>query len=48
MTQAVDWSTGLGVSQTEALMGKIMAEKVGGISGRNRYVIVHVLSELEL
>jgi hypothetical protein len=51
MSHALDWSISLGPNQTEALMGKVTMEKdkaVPGLTGRNKYVLFHLLGEFEL
>lgn len=48
LSHALDWSTSLGMGQTEALWGKIVKEKEKGegLSGRNKYVLFYPLTEL--
>lgn len=47
MSNALDWSLSLGLTQTEALMGKLAMDKdkqVAGFSGRNKYVLFFPLT----
>jgi hypothetical protein len=49
MSHALDWGTGLGVGQTEALWSKIAKEKDReGLTGRNKCVLFYPLAELEI